>query len=137
MIALGLSVDYKENRAFRKRVRTMMALAFLPVQQAIAEFENTIIAGCPPEMLRKFNALFDYFHKYWIPRAHLWNMEQQVRRTNNNLEGWNLRFGRRFRWPHPNLWRFLAAIAEEQVPIIIFTLSDECSLIRYHFRDTR
>jgi hypothetical protein len=111
---LGLSADYVANDDFRKRVRMMLALAFLPVAQATVEFQNTIVVGCPPVLLQMFTPLADYFRNYWIPRAELWNMANVVRRTNNNVEGWNSRFSKLVARHHPDLWRFLTALIKEQ-----------------------
>lgn len=40
-------------------------------------------------------------------------MEQQLR-TNNHLEGWHYGFNRLVTQHHPNVWRLLAALQQEQ-----------------------
>ena len=44
----------------------------------------------------------------------LWNMYDSATRTNNDLEGWHLRFNNIVRTHHPNIWELLVAISDEQ-----------------------
>ncbi|KRZ10754.1 hypothetical protein T11_3383 [Trichinella zimbabwensis] len=59
---LGLKTDYINNQEIRKKVKMLMALAFLPVNLVPAGFEilNVGTSG-------QVEALFQYFQREWLP----------------------------------------------------------------------
>ncbi|KRX31788.1 hypothetical protein T05_6860, partial [Trichinella murrelli] len=68
---LGLRTDYMNNQEVRKKVKMLMALAFLPVHLAPAGFE-IINVGTSGQV----EALFQYFQQEWLPatKIPLWNV---------------------------------------------------------------
>ncbi|KRX69475.1 hypothetical protein T06_7815 [Trichinella sp. T6] len=81
---LGLRNDYINNQEVRKKVKMLMALAFLSVHLVPAGFE-IINVGTSGQL----EALFQYFQQEWLPATiiPLWNVYGVSVRTNNHLEG--------------------------------------------------
>ncbi|KRY25872.1 hypothetical protein T03_4439, partial [Trichinella britovi] len=108
---LGLRNDYINNQEIRKKVKMLMALAFLPVHLVSAGFE-IINVGTSSEL----EALFQYFQQEWLPatKIKLWNVHGVSVRTNNHLEGWHSRMNKRARKHHLGFYQFLQLILDEQ-----------------------
>ncbi|KRZ48154.1 hypothetical protein T02_14372 [Trichinella nativa] len=108
---LGLRTDYMNNQEVRKKVKMLMALAFLPVHLVPAGFE-IINVGTSGQL----EALFQYFQREWLPAATipLWNVHGVSVRTNNHLEGWHSRMNKRARKHHLGFYQFLQLILDEQ-----------------------
>ncbi|KRX34536.1 hypothetical protein T05_16509, partial [Trichinella murrelli] len=108
---LGLRNDYINNQEIRKKVKMLMALAFLPVHLVPAGFEiiNVWTSG-------QLEALFQYFQQEWLPatKIKLWNVHGVSVRTNNHLEGWHSRMNKRARKHHLGFYQFLQLILDEQ-----------------------
>ncbi|KRY25859.1 hypothetical protein T03_10000, partial [Trichinella britovi] len=95
----------------KKKVKMLMALAFLPVHLVSAGFE-IINVGTSSEL----EALFQYFQQEWLPatKIKLWNVHGVSVRTNNHLEGWHSRMNKRARKHHLGFYQFLQLILDEQ-----------------------
>ncbi|KRX59208.1 hypothetical protein T09_5009 [Trichinella sp. T9] len=108
---LGLRTDYMNNYEVRKKVKMMMALAFLPVHLAPAGFEIINVG-----MSGQLEALYQYFQQEWLPatKIPLWNVHGMSVRTNNHLEGWHSRMNKRARKHHLGFYQFLQLILDEQ-----------------------
>ncbi|KRY24701.1 hypothetical protein T01_2312, partial [Trichinella spiralis] len=85
------------NQAVRKKVKVLMALAFLPVHLVPTGFE-IINVGTSGQV----EALFQYFQQEWLPatKIPLWNIHGVSVRTNNHLEGWHSRMNKSARKHH-------------------------------------
>ncbi|KRX63892.1 PiggyBac transposable element-derived protein 3, partial [Trichinella sp. T9] len=94
-----------------KKVKMLMALAFLPVHLVSAGFE-IINVGTSSEL----EALFQYFQQEWLSatKIKLWNVHGVSVRTNNHLEGWHSRMNKRARKHHLGFYQFLQLILDEQ-----------------------
>uniref|UniRef100_A0A915KW69 Uncharacterized protein n=1 Tax=Romanomermis culicivorax TaxID=13658 RepID=A0A915KW69_ROMCU len=59
---------------------------------------------------------FAYFQRQWLHNTNpnLWNMFQVRRQTNNDVEGWHLRFNNLLNKHHPNLYELIKALKVEQ-----------------------
>ncbi|KRX35235.1 hypothetical protein T05_7684 [Trichinella murrelli] len=108
---LGLRTDYMNNQEVRKKVKMLMALAFLPVHLAPAGFEIINVG-----MSGQLEALYQYFQQEWLPatKIPLWNVHGVSVRTNNHLEGWHSRMNKRARKHHLGFYQFLYLILDEQ-----------------------
>ena len=109
--AFGLVRRYNTDDRVRLQVRQLMALAFAPVLLVRNIFNQ--LRAASRHCLRP---LFVYFDNQWVmgmPLS-LWNMYRVSRRTNNNLEGWHLRFSNIVRRHRPNIWQLICALQEEQ-----------------------
>ena len=95
-------------------------LAFVPLADVVESFE-TLQENAPEEMM----PLIDFFEDTYIGRLHrrgqtraapffsidIWNVHGQVEndlpRTNNSVEGWHRKMQLAVSAHHPNIWRFL------------------------------
>lgn len=88
-----------------------MALAFAPLVIVRQTFHLLEMAADP-----RLQPLFAYFRQEWIitipPK--MWNVYKLQLRTNNDLEGWHLRFKSIVSRHGPNLWHLLSCIQQEQ-----------------------
>lgn len=126
---LGLSSAYREEDGrFAISVKTLTALAFVPVANVIPAFHELISSSnFDPRM----QEVVDYFENTWIGRQprigerlqptfsiELWNLYDRTKndqaRTNNNLEGWHTRFQSLLQCSNPTIFRCLNAIKMEQ-----------------------
>jgi hypothetical protein len=105
----GLAVAYQHHDPTRDTVRQLMGLAFLPADLVPQIFQQLREIASP--LLAE---LFEYFSAQWLTKIPLWNVYGVRRRTNNNLEGWHLRFNRIVGHHHPNIWTLLNALKSEQ-----------------------
>jgi hypothetical protein len=87
-----------------------MALAFVPVLLVRNTFGQLRTASDPSLV-----QLFDYFEDQWITRTPvpMWNVYKMDLRTNNDLEGWHVRFNAILSRHHPNLWQLIDALQQE------------------------
>ena len=111
-----------ENEKF-SQIRTLPALAFLPVADVIPTFEQIKIQ-CPAEG----EPVLNYFEENYIgvrsrlsrprkiPKFYIsfcnvnTNTLQGQHRTNNIVEGWNNSFSSLINCYHPNFWKFLRGL---------------------------
>ena len=123
----GLKTLDDENEKFSQQIRTLPALAFLPVADVIPTFEQIKI-----QFPAEGEPVLNYFEENYIGvRSHLsrprkipkfdiplWNVNtntlQGQHRTNNIVEGWNNRFSSLINCHHPNFWKFLRGLTKEQ-----------------------
>ncbi len=127
VVRFGLKTLYSENANFAQQIRSLPALALLPIPDVIPTFEE-LKAQLPMECAPVLN----YFEGNYIgvksrlsrPRKApqfdipLWNVNnntiQGQHRTNNVVEGWNNRFSSLLSCSHPNFWKFLQGLKKEQ-----------------------
>ena len=128
--AAGLQVRYLEEPEFALQLRMLTALAFLPPQNVTAGF----VSVCN-EIRRNFGdaaeELLAYFEDTYIGRfrvdaargnplfsIELWNMfhrtDAELPRTNNSVEGWHRSFQGHVSSCHPNFWKFLQVLKNEE-----------------------
>ena len=121
----GLQVKYQDDSDFALQLKMIPALAFVPIQDVIKAFDalSEILPG-------EAQPILDYFEDNYLgrPQRHgrrqptftidLWNMSQRVEeelpKTNNNVEGWHKSFQSNVGCCHPNLWKFITFIQREQ-----------------------
>lgn len=129
--SLGLQPQYNADEDFALHLRMICALAFIPPNSVIDAFVE--VCQC---IRNNFNDIADdliqYFEDTYIgrfrqnaPRRNpifnigLWNMyhrtDQELPRTNNSVEGWHRSFQGHLSACHPNFWRFLKVLKQEEV----------------------
>ncbi|XP_031327714.1 uncharacterized protein LOC116158974 [Photinus pyralis] len=125
----GKAVRYANDVEFAVQVKMLTAISFLPLHDVVLGFEELM----DTEYYRNeidLHPICDYFEDVWIGRPHrnirrpplfqynLWNFydatNNDLPRTNNSVEGWHRRFTELISAQHPSIWRFIAAIKEEQ-----------------------
>jgi len=112
--ALGLTATYDTDREARMQIRQLMALGFLPlvvVRLTFATLESMAMNILLP--------LFQYFRQQWLGKVKpvMWNTHNEDLRTNNDCEGWHVRFNNAIRRHHPNIWQLMNCIREEQASV--------------------
>jgi hypothetical protein len=83
-----------------------MALAFLPLLTVRLTFATLELQADPI-----LHPVFLYFKQQWlsnIPPA-MWNVYGCDLRTNNDCEGWHLRFNTAVGTHYPNIWKLSAS----------------------------
>jgi hypothetical protein len=112
--ALGLTGAYDTQPDVRLQIRQLMALAFLPVAVVRITF-NTLETQANPIL----QPVFQYFRQQWLTNVKpvMWNTHNEDIRTNNDCEGWHVRFNNAVRRHHPNVWQFLGCLRDEQASV--------------------
>lgn len=125
---LGLKKRYDTDSVFSSRIRYLAALAFVPEAEVANAFEELISKQIIPDVAE---GLLDYFEDVWIGRPDrqnsrrapkfgidMWNMYSNVEldlpRTNNSVEGWHTSFNSLLSCSHPTIWKFLNTLKSEQ-----------------------
>ena len=87
--ALGLQAVYQNDDDVRDIIRSLTALAFLPIEQVQPAFN--LLHDEQIENYPDFADLFAYFEDTWIHGCpvHRWNVHLLGNRTNNHVEGWH------------------------------------------------
>ncbi|CAM4979800.1 unnamed protein product [Rotaria socialis] len=113
---LGLMKIYETHTESRQVLRAFMALALLPayvIHEAYEVLKQKVANSSQGNQLEKFVL---YFQKEWIDhfKPSMWCVNKSTWRTNNFAEAQNKRFFSRVVQPHPNLWRFLQCLKQEE-----------------------
>ncbi|KRX52160.1 hypothetical protein T09_15022 [Trichinella sp. T9] len=89
---LGLKTQYRQHEKTRRKIRMLLATAFLPVPQV-----DTRVSVLEAGTTGNLSALFQYFRQEGMTdeRLPLWNVYNVNIRTNNHLEGWHNRLNRK------------------------------------------
>ncbi len=117
LVDLGLKTLYTVDEEARMFVRKLLALAFLPINEVEAGWQELLVelGGMPLLTRQSLHRLADYFDTQWMHgnvALERWNMHNVQRRTNNNIEGWHARMEKLVSKPHPNLHEFLNVLEE-------------------------
>ena len=121
----GLQVQYQNDVDLNMCIRSMAALAFVPVNDIVESFET--FSDNIPEVAQP---VVDYFEDTYIGRQQrrgrrnprfphtMWSIHERVvnnlPRTNNNVEGWHRHMQANISAYHPNFWHFLIILRREQ-----------------------
>ncbi|KRZ02765.1 hypothetical protein T11_11240 [Trichinella zimbabwensis] len=108
---LGLKTRYRHDEETRRKIKMLLATAFLPVPQV-----NTGVSLLETGTTDNLLALFQYFRQEWMTheRLPLWNVHNVNIRTNNHLEGWHNRLNRKAGKTHNGLYELLQILIAEQ-----------------------
>jgi len=113
--ALGLAVEYRENRSVYRLCRKLMSLPLVPQCEIPALFSH-LKQQALTDALRR---LFDYVDSTWVhtdvwpPSS--WSAFRRPIRTNNDVEGWHYRLNRRARSCHLSLYVLIRLLHDETV----------------------
>ncbi|ELP90225.1 hypothetical protein EIN_106540, partial [Entamoeba invadens IP1] len=98
---LGLSSRFKEDQQFYNIVKSLMCLAFLPVEDVSGVFENMKKDCTDLELLKVYN----YYEQTWLGNVfpkEMWNQYCCKTRTNNICESFHSVFAKRLEHKHPS-----------------------------------
>lgn len=120
----GLTELYMNDANFRMTIKMIGALSLVPIEDTLQAFEE--LANYAGE---EAQIILDYFETNYVgelrrgrrlaPRfAHaIWNMhnrvENELARTNNDLEGWHNAFAGFFDGHHENIWKCIVALKKD------------------------
>ena len=126
---LGFQQRYVNEEEFALHCRMLCALAFLPEADVIDGF-NELTDVVQENFEHDFDGLLNYFEDTYIGRVrrnrrgrplfpiNTWNMfnrtNDELPRTNNNVEGWHRRFSLQVSSCHPTIWKFIDLLKEEE-----------------------
>lgn len=126
---LGFQQRYVNEEEFALHCRMLCALAFLPEADVIDGF-NELTDVVQENFEDDFDGLLNYFEDTYIGRVrrnrrgrplfpiNTWNMfnrtNDELPRTNNNVEGWHRRFSLQVSSCHPTIWKFIDLLKEEE-----------------------
>ncbi|CAF4161369.1 unnamed protein product [Rotaria magnacalcarata] len=116
---IGLMKLYESDPELRHILRAFMGLALVPIEHITDGFnllKQKLRASSEAEKLRTF---LGYFKKQWFNnfKPEMWSVSDSNWRTNNFAEAQNRRFFSRVVQPHPNLWRFIQCLKQEEAVI--------------------
>ena len=110
---LGLTQDYRETPEVRRVIRSLMALAHVPVAHVRRMFHtlsNMNGAAAVPELL-------NYFQRTWLDGqfpVRMWNVHGSETYTNNKLESWHHKMNAAIGKAHPNVFELIKCLEDEQ-----------------------
>ena len=122
----GLQVAYQSNRDVEEQARMIAAIAFAPLAEIETAFE-----ALQDVALDELEPIFNYFEDTYIGRLRrrggrcdpmfphiMWSMHERVEedlpRTNNQVEGWHRKMNTAMGACNPTIWRFLDVLIKEQ-----------------------
>jgi hypothetical protein len=112
---LGLKTEYSNNEDFCKWIKRIFGLALLPFDQVDDQW--TKILNDKPEM-PNVDKFLDYFVGTYFEGSfpiELWNhFETKGPRTNNHLEGYNLRLKKCVGTAHPDVFKAIRILQNEE-----------------------
>ncbi|XP_003382123.1 hypothetical protein Tsp_08977, partial [Trichinella spiralis] len=108
---LGMRTSYINEAATKKKVKMLLATAFLPLHDVAAAVD---LFG--RDATGSIAALFNYFRMEWMPydRLPLWNVYNVNIRTNNDLEDWHFKMNRLAGKRHIGFYELLQLLIDEQ-----------------------
>ena len=115
---LGLMRLYRENRDFQSVVRQLLSLEFLPVLLVELAFDELVTRASATNFPSDTTLeLFIYYRNYWIETVgvRMYNVHNEIHRTNNALESWHSRFNKVVGRHHPNIYMLFQFLIQEQV----------------------
>ncbi|KRX56189.1 hypothetical protein T09_15766, partial [Trichinella sp. T9] len=106
---LGLKTRYRTEEPTKRKIRMLLATAFLPVPHV-----NTGVSLLEAGTTGNLSALFQYFRQEGMidERLPLWNVYNVNIRTNNHLEGWYNRLNRKAGKSHNGLYELLQLLID-------------------------
>lgn len=127
-----LQERYITDAEFALSIRELAALAFVPIADVTAAFEDLMDSNFYETNSDILRDLENYFEDTWIGRPSrrgrgrnapmfphsLWNCYDasldDLPRTNNSVEGWHRGFSQLLGANHPTIWKFIDGIKKEQ-----------------------
>ncbi|CAF3880833.1 unnamed protein product, partial [Rotaria sp. Silwood1] len=113
---LGLVTFYDDDVELRELLRDFMALALLPIEIIPDGFKLLQHKVLVSNHTRQLEPFVSYFEKEWLNTftPSTWSVNTNTWRTNNFAEAQNKRFSTRVIQPHPNIWRFIQCLKQEE-----------------------
>ncbi|CAF1119668.1 unnamed protein product [Brachionus calyciflorus] len=121
LVNCGLKSEYHKNEEFSKWFRSICCLALVPIEKSDQLFE-IIMANKPS--INGLDKFLDYFVGTYFEGLYTINMWNHFEtydspRTNNYLEGYNYKLNRHIVISHPDIFRAIDKLKEEEVDLSI------------------
>ncbi|CAF3504886.1 unnamed protein product [Rotaria socialis] len=112
---LGLTKLYEDDPNIRLELKKFIALALLPRDQVKKGFKR--LSKNADDRIKPF---VSYFKNQWMNNMgpDLWCVADSMIRTNNSSEAYNRRFGSRMMQSHPNIWKFIHTLKNEEQVLV-------------------
>ena len=111
---LGLATLYQHDEDIHIHIGMCAALSLIPVNR-IDDGWISIQETTP--LLAQLRRFYDYFVDQWLDSTmfnrEMWNVETEVHRTNNQLEGWNHKLNMRVGCVNPSFKKLIVVLKEE------------------------
>ena len=109
---LSLTILYKKNPNFRKWVRQLLALPWLPEEEIYPvylslEIPITDLVDSEKAFVKALRTLFS---KTWLSRNNPLSVFYYEKATNNGAESYHKKLRSYLKGPHPNIWRFVESL---------------------------
>ena len=117
----GMSQLSMNDEEFRTNIRMISALSFVPIADTIQAFDALINHAGNQEQ-----GILDYFESNYIgelrrgrglaprfPHAMSLRFQNELPRTNNDLEGYHNRFAGSFQQRHAHIWKFIERLQND------------------------
>ncbi|CAM4847238.1 unnamed protein product, partial [Rotaria magnacalcarata] len=113
---LGLMNLYDNDTDSRDLLRSFMGLALLPIDRIQEAFQILKLHAAASPHSKELKCFVSYFKSEWLNtfQPSTWSVGESTWRTNNYAEAQNHRLYTRVVQPHPNLWRFLQCLKQEE-----------------------
>ena len=112
----GLVTSYRDDEEVHRLVRRAAVLPLVPQADVTDVWFNAMEDMDNSNSLVNTTSFTDYVVTNWVEtNRHLWNHYQtEGPRTINHLEGWHSSMKKTIQVPHPNIYRLLTHLKEEQ-----------------------
>ena len=109
---LGLTILYKKNHSFRKWIRRLMALHWLPEEEIypvylLLELPTTDLLEAEKNLVKAFRT---YFNRTWLSGNDNLSVFYYEQATNNGAESYHKTLKSYMKIPYPNIWRFMESL---------------------------
>ena len=110
----GMQTTFQSDIKFRTIFKMIISLAYLPLNKIDDLFDA--LRNCNLAGSAIFEQYCDYFQNQWLPKKHLWYLwdRPDSETTNNVVESWHNKFTTAVCISHPNIWKFLSHLQEEE-----------------------
>lgn len=120
LVEIGLKSQYSTCPELKSWFKSFCALALMPVSNVTAMVEVLLDESDQPAFdtfYEKTQEFADYFVETWIEGSFdllLWNHDHNSLRSNNHVEGHNLKVNKQLVTCGPNIWKLIEFIQVEE-----------------------
>ncbi|CAF0958882.1 unnamed protein product, partial [Didymodactylos carnosus] len=115
-LQLGMMKLYDDDTELRELLSGFMGLALLPIDRVHEGYEILKQRVTTSSHTKQLDTFVSYFENEWLNvfKPSTWSVNKSTWRTNNHAEAQNRRFFTRVIQPHPNMWRFIQCVKQEE-----------------------
>ena len=112
ILKIGLSKLYKTNKTFKKWIRNLMAVPFLPEEEIRSTYFSLELPllGLLDSAKELVKLFISYFNRTWINGNVNLSVFYYEKATNNGAESYHKCLKSYFKTPHSNIWKFMLTL---------------------------